>query len=153
DPPGGCHCATLRSYCRIYFVFYCAGDHRALHSFPTRRSSDLLVVLPGHWNLAAAPSGAMHPARQAGEQIPQIDIVERERAAAELLLPPRGRPELLSRTMAPQLIVGGAFFRIPQSFIGFAELLELLFGVPFLGNVRMILSRELRVHVFDVHGV
>src|SRR5947209_9748294 len=59
-----------------------------------------LVVLPGHWNLAAAPSGAMHPARQAGELIPQIDIVERERAAAELLLPPRGRPELLSRTMA-----------------------------------------------------
>src|SRR5205823_14208460 len=24
-----------------YFCFYCYGDHRVLHSFPTRRSSDL----------------------------------------------------------------------------------------------------------------
>src|SRR5438552_10262038 len=111
-----------------------------------------LVVLPGHWNLAAAPSGAVHPARQAGEQIPQVDIVERERALAELPLPPRGRPELLSGTMAAQLIVGGAFFRVPQGFIGFAELLELRLGVALLGNVRMILSRELAVCVLDLLG-
>src|SRR5438477_3742214 len=26
------------------FFFYCYGDHRDLHSFPTRRSSDLRVV-------------------------------------------------------------------------------------------------------------
>src|SRR5688500_19188375 len=26
------------------FLFYCYGDHRALHSFPTRRSSDLNEV-------------------------------------------------------------------------------------------------------------
>src|SRR5690606_41625933 len=26
---------------RLLFFFYCPGDHRALHSFPTRRSSDL----------------------------------------------------------------------------------------------------------------
>src|SRR5438045_6750659 len=25
----------------MYFFFYCYGDHRDLHSFPTRRSSDL----------------------------------------------------------------------------------------------------------------
>src|SRR5437773_7384958 len=25
----------------ILFFFYCSGDHRDLHSFPTRRSSDL----------------------------------------------------------------------------------------------------------------
>src|SRR5438874_5966414 len=25
----------------IYFLFYCYSDHRDLHSFPTRRSSDL----------------------------------------------------------------------------------------------------------------
>src|SRR5690348_18209937 len=29
-----------RSSCRLLF-FYCYGDHRDLHSFPTRRSSDL----------------------------------------------------------------------------------------------------------------
>src|SRR5690242_21299056 len=29
----------------IIFFFYCYGDHRDLHSFPTRRSSDLLRTL------------------------------------------------------------------------------------------------------------
>src|SRR5205809_6914356 len=28
----------------IHFFFYCSGDHRDLHSFPTRRSSDLEYV-------------------------------------------------------------------------------------------------------------
>src|SRR5436190_5986131 len=28
--------------CFLFFFFYCSGDHRDLHSFPTRRSSDLL---------------------------------------------------------------------------------------------------------------
>src|SRR6266511_4843168 len=28
------------------FFFYCCGDHRDLHSFPTRRSSDLALATP-----------------------------------------------------------------------------------------------------------
>src|SRR5438132_6762155 len=28
------------------FFFYCDGDHRDLHSFPTRRSSDLAMIAP-----------------------------------------------------------------------------------------------------------
>src|SRR5207244_13241615 len=28
-------------YSILFFFFYCSGDHRDLHSFPTRRSSDL----------------------------------------------------------------------------------------------------------------
>src|SRR5690554_7194877 len=28
----------------LFFFFYCYGDHRDLHSFPTRRSSDLYEV-------------------------------------------------------------------------------------------------------------
>src|SRR5438270_6412790 len=28
-------------FCCVLFFFYCCGDHRDLHSFPTRRSSDL----------------------------------------------------------------------------------------------------------------
>src|SRR5947209_11330249 len=28
----------------LFFLFYCHGDHRDLHSFPTRRSSDLGAV-------------------------------------------------------------------------------------------------------------
>src|SRR5205809_1923793 len=31
---------------RSYFSFDCCGNHRVLHSFPTRRSSDLEVVSP-----------------------------------------------------------------------------------------------------------
>src|SRR5204862_7022215 len=27
----------------VFFFFYCSGDHRDLHSFPTRRSSDLAI--------------------------------------------------------------------------------------------------------------
>src|SRR5205809_7818382 len=31
----------------FFFFFYCYGDHRDLHSFPTRRSSDLFNQVPG----------------------------------------------------------------------------------------------------------
>src|SRR5438477_4380993 len=31
----------------MFFFFYWSGDHRALHSFPTRRSSDLVATLNG----------------------------------------------------------------------------------------------------------
>src|SRR5207249_1969823 len=34
-------------YAMFYFVFQCSGDHRDLHSFPTRRSSDLEKNLEG----------------------------------------------------------------------------------------------------------
>src|SRR5206468_11895637 len=34
----------LISYC-LYFFFYCHRPHRHLHSFPTRRSSDLAAAL------------------------------------------------------------------------------------------------------------
>ena len=44
------------------FLFYCSGDHRDLHSFPTRRSSDLGdEVGPGGECLAVRRSG--HDAR------------------------------------------------------------------------------------------
>src|SRR5205807_9729086 len=36
---------TLSSF---FFFFYCYGDHRDLHSFPTRRSSDLQVLMRVH---------------------------------------------------------------------------------------------------------
>src|SRR5437773_12324083 len=36
-------CMKLFAY--FSFFFYCSGDHRDLHSFPTRRSSDLLREL------------------------------------------------------------------------------------------------------------
>src|SRR5207302_8561517 len=33
--------STTHAYVSNFFFFYCYGDHRYLHSFPTRRSSDL----------------------------------------------------------------------------------------------------------------
>src|SRR5205814_8868736 len=56
--------ATLHVCFPHSFFFYCYGDHRALHSFPTRRSSDLLGI-SGH----AAPlnlSGPIRAIRWAG---------------------------------------------------------------------------------------
>src|SRR5437660_5298421 len=35
---------TLVSFIFLFFFFYCYGDHRDLHSFPTRRSSDLICT-------------------------------------------------------------------------------------------------------------
>src|SRR5438309_8386626 len=34
-----CECLSMR----LYFFFRCCGGHRDLHSFPTRRSSDLVT--------------------------------------------------------------------------------------------------------------
>src|SRR5690242_21672325 len=36
------------------YFFYCHGDHRDLHSFPTRRSSDLRLPLGSTWVTTAA---------------------------------------------------------------------------------------------------
>src|SRR5204863_7677723 len=52
-----------------FFFFYCYGDHRDLHSFPTRRSSDLPLdrlnafllapAAPGRSHLASSQSGSI----------------------------------------------------------------------------------------------
>src|SRR5207253_10355637 len=34
--------SRIHIYSLLSFFFYCSGDHRDLHSFPTRRSSDLV---------------------------------------------------------------------------------------------------------------
>src|SRR5207253_11226156 len=46
-------CCTLTSL----FFFYGYGAHRALHSFPTRRSSDLHVEHAGEHALGGGPAG------------------------------------------------------------------------------------------------
>ena len=43
-------------FCFVLFFFYCYGDHRDLHSFPTRRSSDLVPLL----NLAVPADNPFH---------------------------------------------------------------------------------------------
>src|SRR5207248_5136825 len=34
----------MYSFSFFFFFFYCSGHHRDLHSFPTRRCSDLILV-------------------------------------------------------------------------------------------------------------
>src|SRR5690349_22368344 len=42
------------------FFFYSSGDHRDLHSFPTRRSSDLIIVgSRGHGSIASMILGSV----------------------------------------------------------------------------------------------
>src|SRR5699024_12275442 len=56
-------CVTIMSasFFLLFFFFYCSGDHRDLHSFPTRRSSDLFASRdqnPLPYRLATAQYGA-----------------------------------------------------------------------------------------------
>src|SRR5206468_12855857 len=54
------HIAALSLRSLFFFFFYCSGDHRDLHSFPTRRSSDLKCqgIFSAKWR----------PIREAGQQ-------------------------------------------------------------------------------------
>lgn len=54
--------------------------------------------------------------------------------------------------VAAQLIVGGAFVRVLERFIGLPDFLEFFFGIGFFGNVRVILVGELAVSLLDLLG-
>src|SRR5690348_18458512 len=53
------------------FFFQWHGAHRDLHSFPTRRSSDLIAAAQGARQLDAAVADALEPADQEALRIPQ----------------------------------------------------------------------------------
>src|SRR5688572_22299054 len=57
------------------FFFQCAGDHRDLHSFPTRRSSDLQRDLPSRDRSARKAAGrcdCMDPSRRSEEHTSEL---------------------------------------------------------------------------------
>ena len=58
------------------------------------------------------------------EQVRQVDILETLAAGSKLLRPARGRLEILLGPRPPQLIVGGALFRILQRLISLCDFLE-----------------------------
>src|SRR5690606_42006245 len=73
-----CRARTLHSApVLILSVFYCYGDHRDLHSFPTRRSSDLAEVIR-EAKLVTLVVQADQPARLAGRlrKAPGVEQVE-----------------------------------------------------------------------------
>src|SRR5690242_21050392 len=53
----------------IFFFFSCSGDHRDLHSFPTRRSSDLSSALLSLANIQLVFDASFHPGGLSGELI------------------------------------------------------------------------------------
>src|SRR5262249_60378722 len=58
--------------CRLPFFFYSSGSHRALHSFPTRRSSDLGYSMPiavRYTQDAFSRSGWLWPVDAKGEPL------------------------------------------------------------------------------------
>src|SRR5207245_9239019 len=72
---------SLMSHVRLYFLFYsCPCDHLDFHSFPTRRSSDLIVataaeldgplVIDGHGVFGEAADGQFMRARYG-----EVDLV------------------------------------------------------------------------------
>jgi len=110
------------------------------------------VIFSGHADLAAALSRAAAAAGKMREQISQIEILEGELPASELLFPVRRRAKVLPGPMAAQTIVGGALLRILERLVGFADFLESFLGAGLLGNVRMVLSREFPVRPLDLLG-
>src|SRR5882724_4837729 len=85
-----------------------------------------LVVLPRHAELPAR-AGAAPPAHDPGEEVGEVEVLERklpvarvELALAELRVPAGRRPELLAGPVAAETIVGGALLRILERLVGLA---------------------------------
>src|SRR5438067_3407782 len=55
-------------YSAYLFFFYSSGDHRDLHSFPTRRSFDLIPARDKSWRGGRRGSGRGAPARARGRR-------------------------------------------------------------------------------------
>src|SRR6266851_8928 len=107
------------------------------------------VVLPRDGHGAAPAAGATPAAGELLEQVRQIDVLERVPKVAELPPPVRRRPEVLPGRVPAQLIVGGALFRILERRVGLGDLLEFRLALRVLGNVRVILVRELAIGLLD----
>src|SRR5262245_59592743 len=111
-----------------------------------------LIVLPRHREAAApgapaAPGAAAEPL----EELREIDeVVEVPFLEPELALPPRGRAELLARPVTTELVVRCPLLEVGERLVGLVDLLESLLGVLLLGDVRVVLARELPVRLLDV---
>src|SRR5699024_12836864 len=77
-----CICVTYETsvYSFFFFSFYCDVDHQDLHSFPTRRSSDLCVRHPAHRGFAV---GAGHVDRREGS-LRRAEQVHQDRKSTRL---------------------------------------------------------------------
>src|SRR5207253_10166205 len=83
-----CSCVLhIFSFCCTSFFFYCSAPHRPLHSFPTRRSSDLTASArrSGSTFTGARISRRSSAARRRSSASPSTRIVaERDRKSTRL---------------------------------------------------------------------
>src|SRR5438046_9882919 len=69
----------------FFFFFHCYADHRALHSFPTRRSSDLgKNVAPQNLENALKTSPLVSNALVVGDRRPYVAALRSEEHTSEL---------------------------------------------------------------------
>src|SRR5678815_2506586 len=116
------------------------------------------VILAGELHAAAgtaaAHAGTAEDAHRL-EQVGQVDVAQVVAhsscpAAAEAVEPVGRRAEVLARAVAAQAVVRGALFLVAQRLVRLGDLLELLLGVRFLGDVRVVLARQAAVGLLDL---
>src|SRR5206468_12823203 len=108
----------VSSYLSFSFLFCCAGDHRHLHSFPTRRSSDLSRSPRKRPTTAlnddAAPENPDSRLRLSGDAADCAPSPRSEEHTSEL----QSRSDLVCRLLlekknyhSPSMIQSGSLFR------------------------------------------
>ena len=93
-------------------------------------------------------------AEQCLEKVAEIGFVcFRETATRELetLVPVRRGLEILTGLpIGAELVIGDAFFRVLENFVGLAGFLEFLFRVGFLVDVRVQFARKFAIGTLDL---
>ena len=119
------------------------------------RNADTDTIKKAYRKLAHKyhPDVSKDPAGETGQQIRQINIIKSELRITELASPIRRRPEILPRLMTAKLIIGNPLLRILERLVGFGDFLEFFLARGILGDVRMILVRELSISLLDRVGV
>src|SRR5205807_7580931 len=87
-----------------FFFFQCSRPHRHLHSFPTRRSSDLCLRAPGAANTAPTSSSAIATAR------PALPVSSRQPTGFSPTAVSRSRDRKSTRLNSSHLVISYAVF-------------------------------------------
>ena len=104
----------------------------------------MMVLATGVAPATLAPAHASEHLREEIRKVSRFAGVEAVARKFETGIPARRWPEFLSGLgIGAQLVVGGASFRVGQHRIGLVDLLHARFRVGFLGDVRVVLARQL----------
>src|SRR5690606_17143246 len=130
---------------------------------------DLLAALPGFFKqqrqfglhvlatprcLLASAKAAVHPALTAKEGFEKVAEVGMPVTSLEIRarLPARRRRETsttIGTTHGLELVVLTALVLVLENFVGLGHFLELLLGVSFLADVRVVFACQALVRLFD----